>query len=140
MLMYGIMVTFTLLRALLFLGTVAIAAAAPIGDSLGPMVRHRSPGWDDEHHSAHYRRWERIDLGDLLTKRDVSGEAGIVRRLFREGTGVGKRDAELEFEVSVRLMPKDQQRVRDVLREVNDPTHKRFRKFLSHDEAMELLS
>jgi hypothetical protein len=135
----AVMVTFTLLRTLLFLTTVRIAAhAAPIANSLGEMVRHRSPGWDDEHHSAHYRRWERIEVRDL-EKRD-GREAGIVRRLFREGTGLGKRDVGLEFEVSVRLMPRDQQRVRDVLREVNDPTHERFRKFLSHDEAMELLS
>lgn len=127
----------TLLRAFLVVG---IAAPAPVRETLGEMIRHRSPGWDQVHHGAHYRRWERIEVREALSKRD--GSAEVVRRLFREGgeAGVRKRDVGLEFEMSMRLMPRDQARVREVLRQVNDPAHERFRRFLSHDEAMALVA
>lgn len=126
----------TLLGALAFVG---IVAAAPLKHTLGEMTRHRSPGWDDAHHTAHYRRWERIEVADALGKRD--GEAAVVRRLFRDGgAALGKRADGLEFQMSMRLMPRDQAKVREVLHEVNDPSHSRFRIFLSHEEAMELLS
>lgn len=127
----------TLLRAFLIVG---ITAAAPVKEKLGEMIRHRSPGWDEVHHGQHYRRWERIEVWEALSKRD--GGAEVVRRLFRDGAeaGVGKRGEGLEFEMSMRLMPRDQARVREVLRQVNDPAHERFRRFLSHNEAMALVA
>jgi hypothetical protein len=127
----------TLLRAFCLVG---IVSAAPLKDTLGEMIRHRSPGWDEEHHGAHYRRWERIDLGEALEKRD--GSAEVVSRLFRTrtGTDMAKRAEGLELEMSIRLMPRDGEKVLDVLRQVNDPSHERFRKFLSHEEAMALVA
>lgn len=115
------------------------ALARPIAQS-GKLVRHRSPGWDEPHHKAHYRRWERLDPDTVLQKRDAqAGEWDAVRTLFREGTA-GKRSGEMEFELSMRLLPKDQASIRKTLRDINDPIHPSFRKFLSHEETMFLLS
>jgi hypothetical protein len=46
----------------------------------------------------------------------------------------------MEFELSLRLLPRDPESIRDTLRNINDPAHASFRKFLTHEAAMSLLS
>lgn len=108
--------------------------ARPIA-SPGKLVNHRSPGWDDAHHSEQYRRWERLNLNNLQ-KRDAQ-EWETVEGLFRR---TGKRSEEREFELSIRLLPRDQDTIRTTLKNIGDPTHPEFRKFLTHEQTMQLLS
>lgn len=142
----------SLTKALLLFITFALHSLLSVTSALptpaehldvGQLVPHQSRGCDQDFHTNEYRRWTKLDASHVLQKRQLGGpEWTAIQHLFKKDTsGISLRSVnDLKFRMAIRLMPRDPTLISRKLQEIHDPTHKSFRKYLSREETMKLLS
>ncbi|KAJ9120587.1 hypothetical protein QFC22_002516 [Naganishia vaughanmartiniae] len=129
---------FSLLNA-----TSALPTPGPHQLDVGPLIPHQSRACDPDFHSNNYRRWTKLDAAHVLQKRQLGGREWMaIQHLFKkDNNGPSTRSVDhLQFQLALRLTPRDQTLVSRKLREMHDPAHKSFRRYLGREETFKLLS
>jgi hypothetical protein len=126
-----------------FSATLALPTPAAQID-IGPLISHQSLGCDQDFHTDNYKRWTKLDASHVLQKRQLGGpEWTAIQHLFKKDADANlspRGVSDLKFQLAIRLMPRDQTLISRKLKELHDPEHKSFRKYLSREETMRLLS
>lgn len=126
-----------------FSATLALPTPAAQID-IGPLIPHQSLGCDQDFHTDNYKQWTKLDASHVLQKRQLGGpEWTAIQHLFKKDADANlspRGVSDLKFQLAIRLMPRDQTLISRKLKELHDPEHKSFRKYLSREETMRLLS